>query len=108
VLGQAPEGEALVDLVLAITRLPQGTVPALRATVARDLGFEPSTERRHEVDKIEAECRARVEALAARGWALTSRVREADRDAISPADLVVPATRSAGEIPNQEPQVRSK
>ncbi len=97
VLGLAPEGEALVDLVLAITRLPQGTVPALRATVARDLGFEPSTERRHEVDKIEAECRARVEALAARGWALTSPVREADRDAISPADLVVPATRSAGK-----------
>jgi cobaltochelatase CobN len=70
VLGVPPEGEALVDLVLAVTRLPQGTVPALRATVARDLGFDPTTERRHEVDKIETECRARVEDLAARGWAL--------------------------------------
>ncbi len=125
VLGVPPEGEALVDLVLAITRLPQGTVPSLRATVARDLGFEPSTERRHEVDKIEAECRARVEALAARDWTLPSPVRDVDDevdddastdgandddganaddagpaglDAISPADLVVPATRSAGEI----------
>jgi cobaltochelatase CobN len=70
VLGLAPEGEALVDLVLAVTRLSQGTVPALRATVAYDLGFDLATERRHEVDKIEAECRARVETLAARGWAL--------------------------------------
>ena len=102
VLGQAPEGEALVDLVLAITRLPQGTVPSLRATVARDLGFEPSTERRHEVDKIEAECRARVEALAARDWTLPSPVPRDDDDpaapdAISPVDLVVPATRSAAK-----------
>jgi cobaltochelatase CobN len=70
VLGRPPEGDALVDLVLAVTRLPQGRVPALRATVAADLGFDPRTERRHEVDKIEAECRARVEALAGRDWAL--------------------------------------
>ncbi|HEX5366567.1 MAG TPA: cobaltochelatase subunit CobN [Acidimicrobiales bacterium] len=68
VLGRPPEGAALVDLVLAITRSPQGAVPALRATVARQLGFEPGTERRLEVDAIEAACRDRVEALAARGW----------------------------------------
>jgi cobaltochelatase CobN len=43
-------------------------VPALRAVVAEDLGFDPRTGRRHEVDKIEAECRSRVEALAARDW----------------------------------------
>ena len=60
-LGVPPEGEALVDLVLGITRLPQGPVPALRAVVAQALGFDPRTERRHEVDKIEAECRDRVE-----------------------------------------------
>ena len=68
VLGVPPEGEALVDLVLAITRLPQGPIPALRAVVAHGLGFDPRTERRHEVDKIEAECRNRVEYLAAAGW----------------------------------------
>jgi cobaltochelatase CobN len=68
VLGRPPEGEALVDLVLAVTRLPQGRVPGLRAVVADDLGLDPATDRRHEVDKIEAECRARVEALAAAGW----------------------------------------
>ncbi|HET9555884.1 MAG TPA: cobaltochelatase subunit CobN, partial [Actinomycetota bacterium] len=68
VLGSAPEGEVLVEGVLAVTRLPQGPVPALRAVVAEALGFDPRTERRHEVDKIEAECRHRVEALAAAGW----------------------------------------
>ena len=119
VLGQPPEGEALVDLVLAITRLQQGTVPSLRATVAGDLGFDPATERRHEVDKIEAECRARVEALAARDWAITPLVPlpvddgsddEPDDEpvddgpdiAISPPDLVAPATRSAKEIDEGE------
>src|SRR4029450_5051153 len=69
VLGRGPEGEALVDFVLAVTRLPQGQVPSLRAVVAADLGFDPRSERRHEVDKIEAECRHRVEALAPRDWA---------------------------------------
>ena len=117
VLGQPPEGEALVDLVLAITRLQQGTVPSLRATVAGDLGFDPATERRHEVDKIEAECRARVEALAARDWAITPLVpprcddgsddEPDDRSATDDwrrrsrsrrADLVAPATGSAKEM----------
>ncbi len=31
-LGQAPAGETLVDLVLAITRLPHGEIPSLRAS----------------------------------------------------------------------------
>ena len=100
VLGRPPEGEALVDLVLAVTRLPQGTVPALRATVARDLGFDPATERRHEVDKIEAECRARVEALAARDWAArhrrARRVDEADHRPHRALDLRAPRPRPAG------------
>jgi cobaltochelatase CobN len=72
VLGDAPSGEALVDQVLAITRLPQGAVPSLRATVAAHLGLDPRSERRHDVDAIEAACRARVEALAAGGWRATS------------------------------------
>jgi cobaltochelatase CobN len=103
VLGRPPEGEALVDLVLAVTRLSQGTVPALRATVARDLGFDPTTERRHEVDKIEAECRARVEALAARGWSVGATLTDALGDADDPTadpterwvcERLVPALRA--------------
>src|SRR6202011_1292582 len=40
VLGRPPEGEAELDLVLALTRLPQGAVPSLRATVAAELGVD--------------------------------------------------------------------
>ena len=68
VLGRPPEGDALVDLVLAITRLPQGGVPSLRATAARELDLDPRSERRADIDAIEASCRRQVEALAASGW----------------------------------------
>src|SRR6266508_4837942 len=71
ILGQAPQGEALVDLVLGITRLPQGSVPSLRAVVAEDLGVDLSAGRRHDVDRVEAECRRLVE-----GWVLPETARE--------------------------------
>jgi cobaltochelatase CobN len=61
VLGRAPEGDALVDLVLALTRVPQGTVPSLRATAAVALGTD-------DVDVLEAACRDQVDALASNGW----------------------------------------
>jgi cobaltochelatase CobN len=60
VLGQPPEGEALVDLVLGITRLPQGAVPSLRQTAADHLGIDLAAGRRSEVDRVEAECRRLV------------------------------------------------
>ncbi|MGH9223471.1 MAG: cobaltochelatase subunit CobN [Acidimicrobiales bacterium] len=68
VLGQPPAGDALVDLVLAVTRLPQGTVPSLRATVAAGLNIDLAAGGRTEVDAVEAEARRRVEGLAAAGW----------------------------------------
>jgi cobaltochelatase CobN len=68
ILGRPPEGAALVDLVLAITRLPQGGAPSLRATAARELDLDLRSERRADVDAIEASCRRQVEALAAAGW----------------------------------------
>jgi cobaltochelatase CobN len=71
-LGQAPQGEALVDTVLAITRLPQGSVPSLRATVAEGLGVDLASERRAEVDSVEAGCRRAVDTLAAAGWQLSA------------------------------------
>jgi cobaltochelatase CobN len=58
-LGQPPAGEALVDLVLAMTRLPQGDVPPLRRHTDGSL---------HDTDEAEAEARALVEGLAAEGW----------------------------------------
>jgi cobaltochelatase CobN len=67
ILGDVPAGEALVDLVLAITRLGHGTVPSLRQRVAADLGIDhtaPET-----FDQLEARCRSLVQAAADRGWA---------------------------------------
>ncbi|HEY1117152.1 MAG TPA: cobaltochelatase subunit CobN, partial [Acidimicrobiales bacterium] len=72
VLGQVPDDEALIDLVLAVTRLPQGSVPALRATVAGELGIDLGGGGRVDIDRVEAECRDRVERLAATGWDATT------------------------------------
>ncbi len=68
VLGRSPAGDAELDLVLALTRLPQGSIPSLRATVAAEQGIDPATSRRHAVDAVEAECRRRLAALQAAGW----------------------------------------
>lgn len=69
VLGQAPEGETRVNLVLAILRAAQvwgGTshaVPGLRAA----LGLAPDAPT-PEVDRVEAEARELVEAMEKSGW----------------------------------------
>jgi cobaltochelatase CobN len=94
VLGRPPVGEAELDLVLALTRLPQqaGRVPSLRATVAARLGVDldprgfsgrgsptecGSVEEkaagrragiRAEVDAVEASCREMLGACQADGW----------------------------------------
>ncbi|MEM1334348.1 MAG: cobaltochelatase subunit CobN, partial [Actinomycetota bacterium] len=67
-LGRVPTDDALIDLVLAVTRLPQGPVPALRATVADELGVTLSDAGRVEIDRVEAACRERVKALATNDW----------------------------------------
>ena len=54
---RAPDGEALVDLVLAITRLPQGAIPSLRATVAAELGVDLDDASRASTRRVEDECR---------------------------------------------------
>ncbi|MCU1462189.1 MAG: hydrogenobyrinic acid a,c-diamide cobaltochelatase, partial [Acidimicrobiales bacterium] len=59
-LGRAPGGEAELDLVLAITRLPQGRVPALRPTV------EGAS--RADVDAAEAHARATLADLQRDDW----------------------------------------
>ncbi|MBM7519846.1 cobaltochelatase subunit CobN [Nocardioides nitrophenolicus] len=69
VLGQAPEGEARVNLVLAILRAAQvwggqsHAVPGLRAA----LGLAPEAPTT-EVDRVEAEARELVEAMEKAGW----------------------------------------
>ena len=59
ILGEVPEGEGRLDLLLALTRLPQAGVPSLRQVVAERLGVtvgEGSS--LAAVDSVEAECRA--------------------------------------------------
>jgi cobaltochelatase CobN len=62
VLGQPPSGAAELDMVLALTRLPQGSVPSLRAGLAEDAP-------RAEVDAAEEANRTTLAALQAAGWA---------------------------------------
>jgi cobaltochelatase CobN len=98
VLGQVPAGDQLVDNVLAITRLPQAGVPSLRATVGAELGIAVESGARRDIDRIEAECRARVERLAGRGW-----VAEPDDGTTLRwvADTLVPNLgRTADEVSN--------
>jgi cobaltochelatase CobN len=65
-LGRAPTGEAELDLVLAVTRLPHGSVPSLRETVATELGA--GLERRADVDAVEEARHERLDALQRDGW----------------------------------------
>jgi cobaltochelatase CobN len=68
VLGTPPEGEAELDMVLAMTRLAQGSVPSLRETVAGRLGVELAGGARADVDAVEEECRRVLGKLQAGGW----------------------------------------
>ncbi|MBA3509815.1 MAG: cobaltochelatase subunit CobN [Thermoleophilaceae bacterium] len=61
VLGRPPEAEAELDLVLALTRLPQGDAPSLRAGLGEDAS-------RAEVDAAEAGNRRQLAALQEAGW----------------------------------------
>ena len=70
VLGQAPTGAALVNLVLAVLRANQvfagqvNGVPGLRVA----LGLKENDSTTAEADAVEAQARALVEALADAGW----------------------------------------
>ncbi|MGH9111621.1 MAG: cobaltochelatase subunit CobN, partial [Acidimicrobiales bacterium] len=60
ILGAAPTGDALVDMVLAICRQPQGAAPSLRATVAAELGIDLDHAGTAAVDRVEQSCRERI------------------------------------------------
>jgi cobaltochelatase CobN len=78
VLGQVPSGPARTDLLLALTRLPQGALPSLRQVVAGRLGVSLGEGAdRAGVDAVEAECRRLVE-LGPGGGAGAGSDREAE------------------------------
>lgn len=41
VLGEAPSGKRLCEIIYSLTRLPNGDIPSLREEVARALGYDP-------------------------------------------------------------------
>ena len=97
ILGQAPEGEAEVDLVLAILRARQlfggeQTVPGLREALGLS---EDGGESRAAVDAAEVKSRELVSALRDSGW----DAREADRIAGEPAVADVLRFAAAEVVP---------
>jgi cobaltochelatase CobN len=65
-LGRPPQGDELIELVLAITRLGHGKVTSLRRSAADELGLDLTDPRA--LDAVEARCRELVETAAGRGW----------------------------------------
>lgn len=106
ILGQAPTGEAELDLVLAVLRARQlfggeQTVPGLRQA----LGLaEDGSEALSRVDAVEAEARELVAALQDSGWSSAAVDGLTDDPVVADilrfaADEVVPRLRgTAGEI----------
>jgi cobaltochelatase CobN len=75
ILGQAPEGEARVNLVLAILRASQiwggesGSLPGLRAALGlKDPATGSGTVATRDVDRVETEAKALVQAMEDGGW----------------------------------------
>ena len=72
ILGRPPEAEAEIDMVLAITRHPQGRIPSFRVSMARSLGSVlDDTDRagyRQELDRVEEESRRLLVACQQAGW----------------------------------------
>ncbi|GIU83533.1 MAG: cobaltochelatase CobN [Acidimicrobiales bacterium] len=66
VLGRPPEGEELVDMILAICRLPQAGLPSLRQLVAEKHGLDPQT--RAGADEVDRLGRSLLASLAEAGW----------------------------------------
>jgi cobaltochelatase CobN len=104
VLGHAPTGSTQLDLVLALTRLAQGAVPSLRATVADrlgvNLGLGAGTQAtRHDIDAVEAECRRVLVDLQATGWSVDAAAATGDATLLWVARTLVPAlSRTPDEL----------
>jgi cobaltochelatase CobN len=73
ILGRGPQDDALIETILAATRLAQGTVPSLRAIVSAQLGVSLEDHDRVGTDAVEAECRRLVTEAAGRGWVAGSQ-----------------------------------
>ena len=82
ILGQAPQGEARLDLLAALTRLPNGPVASLRDLVAARRGAGKA---RADVDAVDAECRRLLEGSAPAGSPEEAAVLDWVASALVPA-----------------------
>ena len=96
ILGEAPEGDELINLVLAVLRSPQifggqvNGVSGLRTALG--LGDEASLP---EVDAVEAQARELVAALAAAGWSADAVPEIVERIVGAPNEAAAAALRFA-------------
>jgi cobaltochelatase CobN len=120
ILGRAPEGDAEIDLLAALLRLPQGQVPSLREAVAAEMGLgldgrgadgsSPGSSqcrwgplphrpaplsRRHSVDAVDAKVKRLLREARAASWPEPALLRPAARGSATP---VAQALRFAGEV----------
>jgi cobaltochelatase CobN len=101
VLGAAPDGEALVNLVLVILRAPQlwsarwGALPGLRAALGLPEGSDTALA---DTDRYERTARALVEAIAATDWDPTQA------PAIASRILATPTTTTSATSTSSAPQ----
>jgi cobaltochelatase CobN len=97
ILGQAPVGDAEIDLLAALLRLPQGRVPSLREAVAAAMGL--TLEGRHDVDAVDAEMKRLLREARAAGWPADppepALLSPTPRDSDTP---VAQALRFAGQV----------
>ncbi len=66
-LGRPPEGDAEIDLLAALLRLPQGNVPSLRSAVADGLGLDLTTAS-DAFDTVHAEVKRLLVSARDAGW----------------------------------------
>jgi len=96
VLGEAPSGDALINLVLAVLRSPQifggqvNSVPGLRSVLGL-AGDEPL----RKVDTVEAQARDLVTAVAATGWSIEAVPKIVEGIVGAPDEGVAAALRFA-------------
>ena len=115
-LGEAPESEMLIGLLLALTRLNNGDIPGLRSAIGDALGIDYAAMMRDRGAAVDANrlpdalVRANgsepirsagdvVERLEAMAHGLYQRLYEADFDSSSVERVATDALIDAGEVP---------
>lgn len=68
VLGQPLSGQAELDMLAALTRLPSGTKASFRKVVADELGIDLGSAKTKDIDRIEAEVQRVLAAVESVGW----------------------------------------